>query len=660
MKTIRRDILLTALGMAFAVASVTQAATIYVRPGGSGLQNGMSWANAWGEVQTALSNAAAGDEIWVAAGTYRPDLGTNDRSMYFTLKNNVAVYGGFNGTESARSQRDYNVNPTILSGDIGVPGDNSDNTYHVVFATDVDASAILDGFTIEDGNSFIDPEESFLSGAGVRFIAASATLRNLVIRNCVANNGAGLSSFISPPTATLVSNVVFQDNTSIDLFPSGGAALVQVDRPFTFSQCQFIGNTALDADGTGVGGGVTITAEGAVFEDCLFDGNVAQNSAGALRIIGGTASVSRTTFRGGSAESGAAIAVSGTAQLTFEDCLFERNQSTFIGGAIWAQASNLAIRNSRILGNTAATAAGAVSLNQCPATIEGCAVIGNTSQSIGAIITTSMITVSNSTIVQNHASTTAGGILLSGPQATGFIHNSILWNNSIAGGTDSSSQFTWATGTPLPTVSFCNFNEASGQSWTALDPEFFRNPSAGPDDAWGTNDDDYGDVRLGCTSPLVDAGSNAAVSANLIVDLAGRPRIVDNPGVADTGAGSMPIVDLGAYESHPDMECGACYKANGFCVASIADHCTDPGDAYLGDSFSCGDPAFIVDRLGAPGGDGTAAAPFMTFAEAATAALAGEVTTLYVRTAGHYPESVTFNNPTRFVNPTGQTIRVGN
>ena len=32
------------------------------------------------------------------------------------------------------------------------------------------------------------------------------------------------------------------------------------------------------------------------------------------------------------------------------------------------------------------------------------------------------------------------------------------------------------------------------------------------------------------------------------IDLDGLPRFVDVPGVPDTGAGTPPIVDMGAYE----------------------------------------------------------------------------------------------------------------
>src|SRR5215216_536112 len=106
----------------------------HVKSDAAGANDGTSWTDAFTSLQSALAAALTGDEIWVAAGTYKPTPGTN-RTISFGLKNGVAVYGGFAGTESARGQRDPAANISILSGDIGLPGDNSDNSYHVVVSS---------------------------------------------------------------------------------------------------------------------------------------------------------------------------------------------------------------------------------------------------------------------------------------------------------------------------------------------------------------------------------------------------------------------------------------------------------------------------------------------------------------------------------------------
>ena len=76
-----------------------------------------------------------------------------------------------------------------------------------------------------------------------------------------------------------------------------------------------------------------------------------------------------------------------------------------------------------------------------------------------------------------------------------------------------------------------------------------RNPSPGADGFWGTPDDDFGNLRLQLTSPAIDAGNNAAVPSGVTTDLDGSPRIVDIASVPDTGSGTAPIVDMGAYEA---------------------------------------------------------------------------------------------------------------
>jgi hypothetical protein len=68
----------------------------------------------------------------------------------------------------------------------------------------------------------------------------------------------------------------------------------------------------------------------------------------------------------------------------------------------------------------------------------------------------------------------------------------------------------------------------------------------GADNTPGTADDN---LRLQLTSPAIDAGKNAAVPPGVTTDLDGNPRFVDIPSVPNTGSGTPPIVDMGAYET---------------------------------------------------------------------------------------------------------------
>ena len=132
------------------------------------------------------------NEVWVAEGTYRPTDGgpdASDRAVSFRLPSGVALYGGFDGTEARREERDWEAYVTVLSGDIGVVGDSLDNSYHVVVAEGVDSTTVLDGVTVERGwTSQVAPTDR---GAGLYAPGGSPTLRNCVFQRNAAYRGGG-------------------------------------------------------------------------------------------------------------------------------------------------------------------------------------------------------------------------------------------------------------------------------------------------------------------------------------------------------------------------------------------------------------------------------------------------------------------------------------
>ena len=145
----------TGLGVLAPQSAVAQTGTIYVRATASAPGNGTSWASAYPSLQTALQAAASGAEIWLAAGRYTPAPANSSRAATFQLKDGVAIYGGFAGAETARSQRDWAANVVTLSGDLnGNDGsnfaNNGENSYHVVKGA---TGATLDGVTISGGNA---------------------------------------------------------------------------------------------------------------------------------------------------------------------------------------------------------------------------------------------------------------------------------------------------------------------------------------------------------------------------------------------------------------------------------------------------------------------------------------------------------------------------
>jgi hypothetical protein len=92
--------------------------TIYVKHDANGMNDGMSWNDAFISLKAACDAAAefpqdVPKEIWIARGTYTPG---NKAGDYFPLTANTSYMGGFAGTETAKSQRNVTANTVTISG----------------------------------------------------------------------------------------------------------------------------------------------------------------------------------------------------------------------------------------------------------------------------------------------------------------------------------------------------------------------------------------------------------------------------------------------------------------------------------------------------------------------------------------------------------------
>ena len=191
------------LSAAGETSSPAQGEIIYVDADATtGGDNGSDWPNAFTDLQEALADAEAGQQIWVAEGTYKPSAehgGTGDRYRSFQMMNGVAIYGGFDPSvgDDAWEERDWANNETILSGDVGIEGDPDDNAYHVFFhpaGTNLNGTAILDGFTITGGNANSDIALAHeRNGGGMHNDGSSPTLANVAFsRNSAWLYGGGV------------------------------------------------------------------------------------------------------------------------------------------------------------------------------------------------------------------------------------------------------------------------------------------------------------------------------------------------------------------------------------------------------------------------------------------------------------------------------------
>jgi len=169
---------------------------IYVDQNATGTNDGSNWANAYSNLQTAIANIGSNTTINVAQGTYYTTT-TTDRTISFNIPRDKKIFGGFPAGGGTRNPELY---PTILSGDIGIINDNTDNSYHVVFFNGTSYNTEIDGFIIEKGYANgSGTNES--NGGGILIITADSGDSNAYIRNCTIRDnyavGSGGGIFVS-------------------------------------------------------------------------------------------------------------------------------------------------------------------------------------------------------------------------------------------------------------------------------------------------------------------------------------------------------------------------------------------------------------------------------------------------------------------------------
>ena len=390
---------------------------------------GADWANPCDLQYALITVAHQGDEIWVKAGMYYPTSNPTDRNASFSLRGGINVYGGFAGTETDRSQRDWVVNPTILSGDIdhndlASPAETADqvvggNSLHVVYAYDLLVDVYMDGFTITAGLG------SSTEGGGV--------LLSVSGNNPPFPGTAHLSNVHIMGSRALIGGGVYFNHTGTltDALVSGCAADqegggIGIHGEPTLTRVTISGSTA------DRGGGMGITYSSPILTDLTFAGNTASHQGGGLYANYADPAITGAVFQDNFAGTEGGGAYFSNAKPVITGSTFENNRTNENGGGAYNDYSVLTLRDSLMVGNSAVNGGGMYSFETI-ADLTNVTITGNTASGEGGGLYLDGGTADNAQVMKHvtiayNTSANGGGLYVTGAKPS-EIYNSIVWGN---------------------------------------------------------------------------------------------------------------------------------------------------------------------------------------------------------------------------------------
>ena len=255
------------------------------------------------------------------------------------------------------------------------------------------------------------------------------------------------------------------------------------------------------------------------------------------------------TITGGASVRGGGMFNNGSSP-TVIDCIFTNNFADDFGGGMYnGNGSNPSVTNCTFIGNHTANYGGGMANMSSNPTVTNCTFIGN-----DGATGSGMANFYNSPTVAN--CTFTGNTALNGGGMANFHNTPMVVNCTFSGNTATALAGAMYNINSIPTVANCilwgDSPDELGVSDAVVTYSYVQGgwPGTGNIDADPRFvDPDNGDYRLSLGSPCIDAGDNTAVPANVDVDLDGYPRLVDAVNYLDTGYGSGPMVDMGAYET---------------------------------------------------------------------------------------------------------------
>ncbi len=369
--------------------------------------------------------------------------------------------------------------------------------------------------TILTGDLGAAPQNSYRV-VSAQSLTAAADVVGFTVRSAFAQYGNNVDSgggiFVSASRINLTDCVVTDSQTYSGL--NGGVALagiIGVDGShMQLTNCRITRNTGLTdpyegpygPDG-GIGWGIICDQSTLVLTSCV----IAENRGG----NGGNGSCTAGYgWNGGNGGGGGGLRLGGGSTALVTNSVFVGN---WPGGGGSGAYCNVHVGSPGSSG-----VGGGISVSSSNLTLVNCDIVSNSRAMVGSLSGTS-------------------------------LQNCIIWNSWGSATIDPGADVQYSS---LPAF-------YPGQGNIFGDPRFAD--MAGLDLVIGTQDDD---LRLVATSPCIDAGDNTALATDVLTDLNGEARFVNDPapdtGVAG-GAGGAAIVDMGAYERQ--VSCLGDYDGDG-------------------------------------------------------------------------------------------------
>lgn len=381
---------------------------MYVDSAAIGSKTGQDWANAYSDLEQALSAACTNDTIWIAGGTYFPE---NNPNISFEISKSLVMYGGFEGVETHLSERIgadsvlHGINRTLLSGNIGNPNSVADNSIHVVKIETPGIRPRLDGLTIAFGNAKGIPGQPTVNTPNAKGGGIYLTNASLIMDSCIIQNNTALRE--------------------------GGGLYVEHgirEGTLTLRNCTFIANSISGFSGGG-GGGLRVTGNINIpfseckLEDCSFEANSAHNGAG-IKLFRSDAHIINSSFirnnaisSMGDQKGGGAIIDQG--EYEFRGCRFVENQANF-GAGISASNTTPHIYRCDFFQNTTETESldsinargGGIQLLDGGVIMDSCLLVRNFAKDGGAINSneSGSFLITNCTFLENQAIVSGGAV----------------------------------------------------------------------------------------------------------------------------------------------------------------------------------------------------------------------------------------------------------